>query len=65
MKQDPTAPHYKYHDDPYFIPYANETKRSYALSQESGRKAAQWIRQQHADLFQHRVSEPLIEVICL
>lgn len=37
-------------------------KRSYALSQESGRKAAQWIRQEHADLFQHKVADPLIEV---
>lgn len=60
-QRDPTAPHYKYHDDPYLIPYSNFTKRSYALSQESGRKAAQWIRQQHADLFQHKVAEPFIE----
>ncbi|CAH1403627.1 unnamed protein product [Nezara viridula] len=61
VKRDPTAPHYKYHDDPYLIPYNNFTKRSYALSQESGRKAARWIRQQHKELFQHKIAEPLIE----
>ncbi|XP_014280761.1 small ribosomal subunit protein mS39 [Halyomorpha halys] len=61
VKRDPTAPQYKYHDDPYLIPYSNFTKRSYALSQESGRKAARWIRQQHKKLFQHKIAEPLIE----
>lgn len=49
---DPTAPHYKYHDDPYLIPTSNATKRVYALAQESGRKSAKWIRQEHAELFQ-------------
>lgn len=37
-------------------------KRSYALSKEAGRKAAKWVRDQHADLFQHEVAEPPIEV---
>lgn len=59
---DPTAAHYKFHDDPYLIPYSNLSKRSFALSQEAGRKAAQWIRQQNPELFQHRVAEPLVEV---
>lgn len=49
---DPTAPHYKYHDDPFLIPTSNSQKRIYALAQESGRKSAKWIRQTHADLFQ-------------
>lgn len=62
IKRDPTAAHYKYHDDPYLIPYSNFTKRSYALSQESGRKAARWVRQQHKKLFNHKIAEPLIEV---
>ncbi|KAL1122507.1 hypothetical protein AAG570_002838, partial [Ranatra chinensis] len=62
VQRDPTAPHYKYHDDPYLIPYSNSSKRSYALSYEAGRKAAYWIRQQHADLFQHKVADPFIEV---
>lgn len=61
VKRDPTAAHYKYHDDPYLIPYNNFTKRSYALSQESGRKAARWIRQQHKNLFKHKIAEPVIE----
>lgn len=61
MKKDPTAPHFKFHDDPYLIPFSNNAKRSYALAQEAGRKAATWIKQEHADLFQHRNAEPFIE----
>lgn len=61
IKRDPTAPHYKYHDDPYLIPMSNNAKRIYALSQESGRKAAIWIREKHADLFQHVEADPPIE----
>ena len=49
---DPTAAHYKYHDDPYLIPLSNVGKRSFALAQESGRKSAKWIRQEHSNLFQ-------------
>lgn len=63
IKRDPTAPHYKYHDDPYLIPVSSANKRTYALSQESGRKAAMWIREKHANLFQHRDAEPPIEVL--
>ena len=49
---DKTAPHYKYHDDPYLIPLSNIGKRSFALAMESGRKSAKFIRQQHSNLFQ-------------
>lgn len=49
---DPTASHYKYHDDPYLIPLSNIGKRSFALAMESGRKSAKFIRQQHSNLFQ-------------
>jgi len=49
---DPTAAHYKYHDDPYLIPLSNVGKRSFALAMESGRKSAKFIRQQHSNLFQ-------------
>lgn len=49
---DPTAPHYKYHDDPFLIPMSNMAKRTYAMSLESGRKSAKWIRQQNPKLFQ-------------
>nr|CAD7201210.1 unnamed protein product [Timema douglasi] len=59
--RDYTAPHYKYHDDPYLIPSSNIGKRTFALSKESGRKAAQWIRQEHSKLFQHRHADPPIE----
>lgn len=49
---DSTAPHYKYHDDPFLIPLSNMAKRTYAMAQESGRKSAKWIRQQNSHLFQ-------------
>jgi len=41
---------------------SNFAKRNFALAKESGKKAARWIRQQHPDLFQHRVAQPPIEV---
>lgn len=34
---DPTAAHYKYHDDPFLIPLSNSGKRTFALAQEAGR----------------------------
>lgn len=49
---DHTAAHFKYHDDPYLIPTSNSNKKIFALAAESGRKAAKWIKQEHADLFQ-------------
>lgn len=61
-KADPTAAHFKYHDDPYLIPLSNNNKRIYSLAQESGRKAARWIRDENPELFQHREAEPPIEV---
>lgn len=55
---DPTAAHFKYHDDPYLIPTSNVGKKTFAMAQESGRKAALWIRQQNAKLFQHKEADP-------
>lgn len=34
---DPTAAHYKYHDDPFLIPQSISGKRTFALAQEAGR----------------------------
>jgi pentatricopeptide repeat domain-containing protein 3 len=59
--RDPTAAHYKYHDDPYLIPLSNNGKRTFAMAQEAGRKAAHWVRRQHPDLFQHKEADPMIE----
>ncbi|KAG5898592.1 hypothetical protein JTB14_016603 [Gonioctena quinquepunctata] len=61
IKRDPTAAHYKYHDDPYLIPMSNVGKRTFAMAQEAGRKSAHWIRQEHADLFNHREADPVIQ----
>ena len=36
-------------------------KRSFALSQEAGRNAAKWIKQEHSDLFLHRHADPFIK----
>jgi pentatricopeptide repeat domain-containing protein 3 len=51
---DFTAPHYKFHDDPYLIPTSNMSKRTFAMAQEAGRKAAKWIKQENSKLFQVR-----------
>lgn len=61
ISRDPTAAHFKYHDDPFLIPVSNVAKRSYALAQEAGRKAAMWVRAEHSDLFQHMEMDPAIE----
>lgn len=53
---DPTASHYKYHDDPFLMPMSNVGKRTFAMAQESGRKSAKWIRQENSSLFQVRSS---------
>lgn len=50
--RDPTASHYKYHDDPYLMPYSEGDRKGFALAQESGRKTALWIKREHAELFQ-------------
>ncbi|XP_063702897.1 small ribosomal subunit protein mS39 [Culicoides brevitarsis] len=59
--RDPTAAHYKYHDDPFLIPGSNIGKRSFAMAQESGRKAARWIRQTDRQWFNHIVADPPVE----
>lgn len=58
---DPTASHFKYHDDPYMTPLSNVGKRTFALAMESGRKSAKWIRQRHSSLF----NVGLIIIACL
>lgn len=59
--RDPTAAHYKYHDDPFLIPMSNIGKRTFAISQEAGKKAARWVRQQHPELFNHREADPVVK----
>ncbi|KAB0802204.1 hypothetical protein PPYR_04390 [Photinus pyralis] len=61
VQRDYTAAHYKYHDDPYLTPMSNLGKRTFAMAQEAGRKAAHWVRKENADLFQHREAEPMIK----
>ncbi|CAG9769345.1 unnamed protein product [Ceutorhynchus assimilis] len=61
ITRDITAAHYKYHDDPYLLPMNNLAKRSFAMAQEAGRKAAHWVRSQHPELFNHQECDPPIE----
>lgn len=50
--RDSTAAHYKYHDDPFLIPYSTNDKSGFALAQEAGRKTAQWIKREHGSYFE-------------
>lgn len=63
VSTDHTAAHFKYQDDPYLIPTSNINKRIFALAQESGRKAAKWIKQEHADLFQVVFTFSLLKLV--
>lgn len=58
---DITSVHYQYHDDRYLIPYSNQRRKAYALSEESGRSAAKWLHKKYADLFKYSKGEPMIE----
>jgi len=51
--KDYSAPHYRYHDDPWLIPYKTSNKRDFTLGKEAGKKAAKYIMNQHPDLFEH------------
>ncbi|KAK6635115.1 hypothetical protein RUM44_000364 [Polyplax serrata] len=61
VKRDPTAHHYKYPDDPYFESKTNFSKRTLALSLESGRKSARWIVENNPQYFKEVISEPFIK----
>lgn len=61
VKPDPTAAHFKYHDDPYLMPMSNVTKRTFAVAQEAGRKAAKWIKNEHGQFFMHQEAQPSVE----
>jgi pentatricopeptide repeat domain-containing protein 3 len=62
IKRDYTASGYKYHDDPFLIPSSNIGKRTFALAQESGRKAAQWVMAENPELFNAKSADPPIPV---
>lgn len=63
--KDPTAAHYKYQDDPYLIPTSLYNRDQFALSQESGKQTAKWVKQQHAELFNVSTCFRLIIANCL
>ncbi|XP_023319844.1 protein PTCD3 homolog, mitochondrial [Eurytemora carolleeae] len=51
VSTDFTAPHYRYHDDPWLVPYTQNEKREFALARESGKNAARFILENHPHLF--------------
>ncbi|XP_054713008.1 protein PTCD3 homolog, mitochondrial-like [Uloborus diversus] len=61
ISKDYTAPRYKYEDDPYFIPASNVAKRAFALSKESGKKAARYFLEKYPELFKCNTSVPHIK----
>ena len=63
--RDNTAPDYKYHDDPFLIPYNSIQKRDFILAKDSGRKAAKYVLQNHPELFENNLiyDEPKIRYI--
>ncbi|XP_046385763.1 protein PTCD3 homolog, mitochondrial [Ischnura elegans] len=63
VQRDYTAAEYKFHDDPFLIPTSNSAKRTYAMSKEAGRKAALWIRKEHAQWFNTKLAEPPIKAL--
>lgn len=58
--RDPTAVHYKYHDDPYLTPTSLYNRDQYALSKEAGKQTAKWIRKEHAHLFNVGISYEML-----
>ena len=60
VRKDVTAPHYKYMDDPFLIPQSNMSRRAYALSRESGRKAAKYFMDNYPQFFFRDDAEPKI-----
>jgi len=40
---------------------SNVGKRTFAMAQEAGRKAAKWIVNENRSLFKHKNAEPFIE----
>ena len=51
LKRDFTAPDYKFHDDPFLIPYNSMQKRDCLLSKQGGKRAARYVLNQHPELF--------------
>lgn len=60
IQRDYNAAHYKYQDDPFLTPSSNTSKRIYALSKESGRKAARYFLDKYPALFYRDDAEPKI-----
>ncbi|KRY76930.1 Protein PTCD3 -like protein, mitochondrial [Trichinella pseudospiralis] len=58
VKDDPTAGHYAFMDDPYLIPSSNAAKKSYLLGKYSGKNAARYFAREFPTLFMLDYDEP-------
>ncbi|KRZ17179.1 Protein PTCD3 -like protein, mitochondrial [Trichinella zimbabwensis] len=58
VKDDPTAGHYAFMDDPYLIPSSTAAKRSYLLGKYSGKNAARYFAREFPTLFMLDYDEP-------
>lgn len=63
LKRDSTAPNYRFHDDPFLIPYNSRNKQNYILAKQNGKRAARFVLDQHPELFNKNLIEmvPLIK----
>ncbi|XP_011497620.1 PREDICTED: protein PTCD3 homolog, mitochondrial [Ceratosolen solmsi marchali] len=61
LLNDSTSNDYGFMDDPFFIPTSTKRKRIYALSKESGRRAARFIVENHSETLYSELSDPLIK----
>lgn len=63
VRRDKSGPHFRYHDDPFLTPQTTVEKRTFSLSKESGRKAANWVLNTHPELFlANTADDPVIKV---
>jgi len=51
VQKDYTAPHYRYMDDPWLMPFTQSDKREFLFAKENGRSAARFIMESHPHLF--------------
>eukprot|EP00095_Tigriopus_kingsejongensis_P007685 maker-scaffold1144_size59710-snap-gene-0.12 protein:Tk07685 transcript:maker-scaffold1144_size59710-snap-gene-0.12-mRNA-1 annotation:"GF11198" len=59
---DFTAPDYRYHDDPYLIPYHSTRKRQYMMAKQGGKSAARYVLDRHPELFNQNLIESVPKI---
>ena len=57
LKRDFSGPDYKFHDDPFLIPYTSRDKSDYVLAKQGGKRAARYMIEKNAELFNNNLIE--------